>query len=457
MNTAWPWCSPAGGGSGTELSTVNVLIIGGGGREHALAWKCAQSPLAAAVFAAPGNAGTAAEPGVTNVDIAANDISALAGFAAANDVGLTIPGPEAALVAGVVDAFTAHGLRCCGPRQNAARLEGSKAFAKQFMARHNIPSAAWREFTAAEVDAAIAYVQKRGAPLVVKADGLAAGKGVVVAATVEQAVDAVRAMLSGRAFGDAGATVVVEDFVAGEEASFICIADGETVIPLAASQDHKARDAGDRGPNTGGMGAVSPAPVVTDAVAARVMETVIRPAVAGLAAEGAPYTGFLYAGLMIDDAGNPQVLEFNCRLGDPETQPLLMRLQSDLVQLCTAAAGGELGAAQTKWDARAAAGVVLAAGGYPGEVRRGDVIHGLAAAEGDGGAVKIFHAGTKLVNGETITAGGRVLCATALGATLKEAQQRAYTSAAAVQWPGMFYRADIGRRAIQREQTGEQP
>jgi len=436
---------------------VNVLIIGGGGREHALAWKCAQSPLANTVFVAPGNAGTANEPGVTNVDIAAGDIDALADFAAASHVGLTIPGPEAALVAGVADAFTARGLRCCGPRQSAARLEGSKAFAKQFMARHNIPSAKWREFTAGEVDAAIAYVQKRGAPMVVKADGLAAGKGVVVAATVQQAADAVRAMLGGRAFGDAGATVVVEDFVAGEEASFICIADGETVVPLATSQDHKARDAGDRGPNTGGMGAVSPAPVVTEAVAARVMETVIRPAVAGLKSEGAPYTGFLYAGLMIDEAGNPQALEFNCRLGDPETQPLLMRLQSDLVRLCIAAADGELGAAQAIWDARAAAGVVLAAGGYPGEVRSGDVIHGLTAAEDDDGAVKIFHAGTKLVNGETVTNGGRVLCATALGATLGEARQRAYTSAAAVQWPGMFYRADIGRRAIQREQTGEQP
>ncbi|AKM46250.1 Phosphoribosylamine-glycine ligase [Edwardsiella anguillarum] len=425
---------------------MNILIIGSGGREHALAWKAAQSPLAERVFVAPGNAGTAQEPALENIDIAATDIDALVAFALHHQVGLTIVGPEAPLVLGVVDAFRAAGLTIFGPSQSAARLEGSKAFSKDFLARQRIPTATYRNFT--EIEPALAYVREQGAPLVIKADGLAAGKGVIVAMTQEDAEAAVHDMLAGNAFGDAGHRIVVEEFLEGEEASFIVMVDGEHVLPMATSQDHKRVGDGDSGPNTGGMGAYSPAPVVSDAVHQRVMEQVIWPTVRGMAQEGAPYTGFLYAGLMISADGEPKVIEFNCRFGDPETQPIIMRMQSDLVALCLAGANGTLDRQSSAWDPRPALGVVLAAGGYPGDYRQGDVIHGLPPGSAQ---AKVFHAGTRLnAQGEVETCGGRVLCATALGEDIAEAQRNAYRLADTLSWEGGFCRRDIGYRALQR-------
>ena len=425
---------------------MNVLIIGSGGREHALAWKVAQDPRIEKVFVAPGNAGSALEAKCENVAIDVLDIEALADFAAAN-VQLTIVGPEAPLVKGVVDLFRTRGLDIFGPTAAAAQLEGSKAFSKDFLARHNIPTAAYQSFT--EVEPALAYLRERGAPIVVKADGLAAGKGVIVAETLEQAEEAVRDMLSGNAFGSAGARVVIEEFLDGEEASFIVMVDGENVLPMATSQDHKRVGDADTGPNTGGMGAYSPAPVVTDAVHQRVMDEVIYPTVRGMASEGNVYTGFLYAGLMIDASGAPKVIEFNCRFGDPETQPIMMRLQSSLVLLVEAALAKALNKVEAQWSPEPAVGVVLAAGGYPADYRKGDVINGLdAAAKLDG---KVFHAGTQLVDGQAATSGGRVLCATATGNSVADAQRKAYELAKLIDWEGMFYRSDIGYRAIERE------
>jgi phosphoribosylamine---glycine ligase len=427
---------------------MRVLVIGGGGREHALAWKLAQSQKVTEVFVAPGNAGTAGESKVTNVDIPADDIDGLLAFAQQEQVRLTVVGPEGPLVAGVVDRFTAAGLRIFGPMAEAARLEGSKAFAKDFLARHGIPTARYGNFT--EVAPALAMVRELGAPVVVKADGLAAGKGVIIAQSVEEADTAVRDMLAGNAFGEAGHRVVVEEFLDGEEASFICMVDGRRALALATSQDHKARDDGDTGPNTGGMGAYSPAPVLTPTLHARVMREVIEPTVAGLAKEGTPYTGFLYAGLMIAADGSPRVLEYNCRFGDPETQPILFRLRSDLVTLIDAALDGHLEQAHAAWDPRAALGVVLAAGGYPGSVTKGDVIQGIPEASAD---AKVFHAGTKLdEDGNVVTNGGRVLCAVALGDTVAAAQKRAYEVVGKIRWDGVYYRKDIGHRAITREQ-----
>ncbi|MDM5092940.1 phosphoribosylamine--glycine ligase [Aeromonas rivipollensis] len=428
---------------------MKVLIIGNGGREHALAWKAKQSPMVTRVFVAPGNAGTAHEGSIENVAIEATDIQALLAFAKAQQIGLTIVGPEAPLVKGVVDAFRAEGLAIFGPTATAAQLEGSKAFAKDFLARHAIPTADYQNFT--EVEPALAYLREKGAPIVIKADGLAAGKGVIVAMTLEEAEAAVRDMLSGNAFGDAGARVVIEEFLDGEEASFIVMVDGEHVLPMATSQDHKRVGDGDTGLNTGGMGAYSPAPVVTDAVHQRVMEQVIMPTVRGMAAEGNVYTGFLYAGLMIDPQGNPKVIEFNCRFGDPETQPIMLRMRSDLVELCLAACAGKLNQAEAIYDPRVAIGVVLAAGGYPGDYQQGKPISGLPVEEASG--EKVFHAGSQLAGDTIVTAGGRVLCATALGHTVAEAQQRAYQLAARIQWDGVFYRKDIGWRAIEREQA----
>ena len=426
---------------------MNILIIGSGGREHALAWKAAQSPLADRVYVAPGNAGTAREPKVENVAIAAGDIDRLLAFARERDVGLTIVGPEAPLVLGVVDAFRAAGLECFGPTKGAAQLEGSKAFAKDFLARHGIPTAAYATFTA--VEPALGYLRERGAPIVVKADGLAAGKGVIVAQTLAEAESAVRDMLAGNAFGAAGYRVVIEEFLDGEEASFIVMADGEHVLPMATSQDHKRVGDGDTGPNTGGMGAYSPAPVVTPAVHRRVMDEVILPTVRGMAAEGLPYTGFLYAGLMIMPDGAPKVIEFNCRFGDPETQPILLRMRSDLVAHCLAALDGRLDAEHAEWDPRAALGVVLAAGGYPGDYRKGDAIGGLDGL--DSADAKVFHAGTAERDGRVVTSGGRVLCATALGGSVGEAQRRAYALVDRIRWDGMNCRRDIGYRAVARE------
>lgn len=427
---------------------MNVLIIGSGGREHALAWKAAQSRDVATVFVAPGNAGTALAEGVENVDIDAMDFAALTEFASRNDVGLTIVGPEAPLVAGVVDYFRARDLRCFGPSRGAAQLEGSKAFTKDFLARHAIPSAAYQTFT--EIPPALAYIDTVGAPIVVKADGLAAGKGVILAQTLAEAKAAVEDMLAGNAFGEAGHRVVIEEFLVGEEASFIVMVDGEHVLPMASSQDHKARDDGDRGPNTGGMGAYSPAPVVTAEIAERVMQEVILPTVRGMAAEGNTYTGFLYAGLMIDGAGNSKVLEYNCRFGDPETQPIMLRLQSDLVGLCQAAVDGELDRVTAKWDSRAAVGVVMAAGGYPNFYHKGQVITGLPP--GPESDAVVFHAGTRMQGDQVLTNGGRVLCATALGETVHAAQQKAYQLVKRIHWDAVYYRNDIGYRAIAREQ-----
>ena len=427
---------------------MNILIIGGGGREHALAWKAAQSPLADTVFVAPGNGGTAQEPGVRNVDIAAEDLDGLLAFAQANQVGLTIVGPEAPLVAGLVDRFHAAGLPCFGPSQGAAQLEGSKSFTKDFLRRHGIPTAAYGSFTA--IEPALAYLRRVGAPIVVKADGLAAGKGVILAQDLATAEAAVRDMLAGNRFGAAGHRVVIEEFLTGEEASFIALVGQGQILPMASSQDHKARDDGDQGPNTGGMGAYSPAPVVTPELHERIMAEVMAPTVAGMAAEGLPYTGFLYAGLMIGADGTPRVLEYNCRFGDPETQPILMRLQSDLVALCLAALDGRLGEIQTDWDPRAALGVVMAAGGYPDAYEKGQVISGLAAAA-QVPDTKVFHAGTTRVDGQTLISGGRVLCVTALGTTVGQAQVRAYEAVDQIHWPDGFCRRDIGHRAIARE------
>ncbi|GGE52839.1 phosphoribosylamine--glycine ligase [Streptosporangium jomthongense] len=428
---------------------MNILVIGSGGREHALAWKAAQSPDADTVFVAPGNAGTAREPGIENVDLDVMDLEGLAKFAADNSVGLTIVGPEAPLVAGIVDLFEERGLRVFGPSAGAAQLEGSKAFTKDFLARQKIPTAGYGNFT--DVDQALAYVREQGAPIVVKADGLAAGKGVIVAMTLEEAENAIRDMLAGNAFGEAGSRVVIEEFLNGEEASFIVMVDGEHVLPMATSQDHKRVGDGDTGPNTGGMGAYSPAPVVTAEVHKRIMDEVIYPTVRGMAAEGHPYKGFLYAGLMIDAAGTPKVIEFNCRFGDPETQPILLRMKSDIVELCQAAIDGKLDQCSSEWDERAAVGVVLAAGGYPGSYNKGDVISGLPETETEG--EKVFHAGTTLKDGQVVTSGGRVLCATALGNTVTEARQRAYQLAEKIRWDGAFYRKDIAYRAIAREQV----
>ncbi|KRT53785.1 phosphoribosylamine--glycine ligase [endosymbiont of Ridgeia piscesae] len=428
---------------------MKILVIGSGGREHALAWKAAQSPLADKVFVAPGNAGTALEPKLENVAIGVEDIDALVGFAKTNAIGLTIVGPEVPLVIGLVDAFTAAGLKCFGPTQDAAQLEGSKAFTKDFLARHQIPSADYKTFT--EIEPALAYLQQQGAPIVIKADGLAAGKGVIVAMDLQTAEAAVQDMLAGNAFGEAGHRVVIEEFLDGEEASFIVIADGEHVLPMATSQDHKRAGDGDTGLNTGGMGAYSPAPVVSEAIHQRIMDEVILPTIKGMAAEGLPYTGFLYAGLMIMADGTPKVIEYNCRFGDPETQPIMLRMRSDLVAHCLAAIDGQLDSETTEWDPRAALGVVLAAGGYPGDYAKGRVISGLPEGECDG--EKVFHAGTAEQDGQVVTAGGRVLCATALGESVAAAQARAYQLARSISWEGVYLRNDIGYRAVAREQN----
>jgi len=428
---------------------LKILILGSGGREHAFAWKIAQLPRVRVVYVAPGNAGTALEPGVQNVDIAADDIGALLEFAKRERIDLTLVGPEAPLVLGVVDTFAAAGLRCFGPRKLAARLEGSKAFTKEFLSRYRIPTAAYATFTKATFDAA--WVRKQRAPLVVKADGLAAGKGVIICESVEEAIRSAQAMFDGQ-FGSAGDTVVIEEFLEGEEASFIAIVDGKHILPLATSQDHKRRDDGDHGPNTGGMGAYSPAPVVTPQIHQRIMREVMEPTVRGLASDGTPYIGFLYAGVMIAADGTPNVLEFNCRFGDPETQPIMMRLNSDLVALCEAALDGRLDEVDAQWDSRAALGIVLAAGGYPDAFAKADVISGLDVAAQLPG--KVFHAGTKLIDGKVTTNGGRVLCAVGLGESVSKAQAAAYALADRIQWKGVQYRRDIGFRAIEREKSG---
>jgi phosphoribosylamine--glycine ligase len=430
---------------------MNVLIIGSGGREHALAWKAAQSPLADKVFVAPGNAGTATEPGAENVSLDPMDFKALCEFCHTNKVGLTIVGPEAPLVAGVVDYFQQEGLPCFGPQQGAAQLEGSKAFTKDFLKRHQIPTAAYEVFT--EVDAAISYLKQQSLPIVIKADGLAAGKGVIIANTLQEASDTVKDMLSGNRFGDAGSRVVIEEFMLGEEASFIALVDGETALPFASSQDHKARDDGDKGPNTGGMGAYSPAPVVTPEIHARIMSEVIMPTVRGMAEEGNIYVGFLYAGLMIGADGSPKVVEFNCRFGDPEAQPVMMRLQSDLVGLCQSALKGELSGQEIAFDERPCVGVVLAAGGYPDSYGKGKVISGLDTPTRK--SQKIFHAGTRLQDGQVLTNGGRVLCATAMSDTVTEAQRLAYELVRKIDWDGVYYRKDIAYRAVEREQHAD--
>ncbi|WP_281772460.1 phosphoribosylamine--glycine ligase [Haemophilus parahaemolyticus] len=427
---------------------MNILIIGNGGREHALAWKVRQSPLADKVFVAPGNAGTALEEGIENVAISGTNLTALVQFAKENQIGLTIVGPEAPLVAGVVDAFRANGLKIFGPTQTAAQLEGSKSFAKDFLARHKIPTAEYQNFT--EVEPALAYLHEKGVPIVIKADGLAAGKGVIVAMTMQEAKDAVKDMLSGNAFGDAGSRVVIEEFLDGEEASFIVMVDGKNVEPMATSQDHKRVGEGDKSLNTGGMGAYSPAPVVTPEIHQRVMEQIIYPTVRGMAAENNVYTGFLYAGLMIMPNGQPKVIEFNCRFGDPETQPIMMRLKSDLVELCLKACDGELDQIQSEWREQAALGIVLAAEGYPNNYRKGDEISDIPS---ETATQKVFLAGVEKQGDKLLTNGGRVLCATALGNSVYKAQQSALTLAEQIQWQGRFYRRDIGYRAVAREQA----
>lgn len=428
---------------------MNILVIGNGGREHALAWKLAQSPKANHVFVAPGNAGTALEPNITNVAIAVDNIEGLMNFAKEKEVGLTVVGPEAPLVIGIVDAFQEAGLACFGPTAGAAQLEGSKAFTKDFLARHNIPTAAYGNFT--DIDEAVAYIKQQGAPIVVKADGLAAGKGVILAQTEDEAIEAVKDMLAGNAFGDAGHRVVVEEFLVGEEASLIVMVDGKNMLPMASSQDHKARDNGDQGPNTGGMGAYSPAPVLTQSVQDKAMEAIVKPTVDGMATEGNSFTGFLYAGLMIDEQGNSKILEYNVRFGDPETQPVMMRLQSDLVELIESALAGTLDQSEAKWDPRCSLGVVLAAGGYPEKYDSGDKINNLPTeASADS---KVFHAGTKEENGDVVTSGGRVLCAVGLGDTVTEAQAKAYELTRSIEWKNVYYRDDIGYRAIAREKA----
>jgi phosphoribosylamine--glycine ligase len=427
---------------------MKVLIIGSGGREHALAWKCAQSPDVNEVLVAPGNAGTAREAKVRNV-ACSSDNDALLALARAENVDLTIVGPEAPLVAGIVDAFDAAGLPCFGPSAAAAQLEGSKAFTKDFLARHKIPTGDYANFS--DLDGALAYIRKQGAPIVIKADGLAAGKGVIVAMTLEEAEAAATDMLAGNKFGDAGARIVVEEFLDGEEASFIVITDGDAILPLATSQDHKARDEGDVGPNTGGMGAYSPAPVVTPEIEARIMNEVIRPTLEGMKKDGAPYRGFLYAGLMVMADGTPKVIEFNCRMGDPETQPIMMRLQSDLAAICMATLDGSLGSLNAEWDSRAALGVVMAAGGYPAGYAKGKLISGLDAADSD--SQKVFHAGTSIDGDEVVTSGGRVLCVVGLGDSVGDAAANAYDAVDKVDWQDAYLRRDIGHRAIAREQN----
>jgi phosphoribosylamine--glycine ligase len=426
---------------------MKVLIIGGGGREHALAYKSAQNPDVKTVFVAPGNAGTQTENKLANVDIQAEDVQGLLAFALAEKIDLTIVGPEVPLVLGVVDAFQNQGLRIFGPTQAAAQLEGSKAFTKDFLARHQIPSGDYQTFT--QIEPALVYLKEKGAPIVVKADGLAAGKGVIVAMSEQEAETAIRDMLAGNAFGEAGSRVVIEEFLDGEEASFIVMVDGKNVLPFATSQDHKRVGDGDTGPNTGGMGAYSPAPVVTPAIHQRIMNEVIYPTVEGMAKEGHPYSGFLYAGLMIMADGTPKVIEYNCRFGDPETQPIMLRLRSDLVSLCMLATDSKLDQARIEFDPRAAVGVVLAAGGYPASYQKGDVISGLDAASQLAG--KVFHAGTKMIDGKVTTNGGRVLCATATGETVTAAQKNAYDLVKEINWNGVFYRHDIAYRAIARE------
>jgi len=423
---------------------MKVLIVGGGGREHALAWKAAQSKLVEQVFVAPGNAGTALEDGIENIAIGAEDIDDLLEFATKNQIGLTIVGPEAPLVAGIVDRFESNGLTIFGPSANAAQLEGSKTFTKDFLARHHIPSAAYQSFT--EVAPACEYVEQQGTPIVIKADGLAAGKGVIIVQTQEEARATIIDMLSANRFGEAGHRVVIEEFLSGEEASYICIVDGEQVLPMASSQDHKARDNGDLGPNTGGMGAYSPAPVVSAEVEARVMRDIILPTVQGMNAEGNRYRGFLYAGLMIATDGTPRVIEYNCRFGDPEAQPIMMRLQSDLAELCLAACQGELGSTSTQWDERASLGVVMAANGYPGNYAKGDLIENIPPQSMTG---KVFHAGTTSdADGSILSDGGRVLCAVGLGDNIGAAQQRAYALIEKISWDAAYFRTDIGSKAL---------
>jgi phosphoribosylamine--glycine ligase len=426
---------------------MKVLIVGGGGREHALAWKCIQSPRVTEVIVAPGNAGTALEHRVRNIAIDADDIDALVNLARSELVGLTIVGPETPLVAGIVDRFRAEDLQVFGPNASAARLEGSKAFTKSFLKRHRIPTAAYESFT--DLQAALRHIRQREAPMVVKADGLAAGKGVVVARSVDEAERAARDMLAGGAFGKAGHCIVVEDFLDGEEVSFIVVTDGRNVVPLATSQDHKARDDGDTGPNTGGMGAYSPAPVVTPELERRIMEEIVQPTLDGLRDDGIDYLGFLYAGLMIDADGAPRVLEFNCRFGDPETQPILARLKSDLVEICLATLEGRLDRVQPEWDVRAALGVVMTAGGYPGAYERGDRILGLPHTAA--GLAKVFHSGTALSGDDVVTNGGRVLCVVGLGDSVAAACDTAYGQVRQIAWPNAYYRKDIGHRAIARE------
>jgi len=426
---------------------MKILVVGGGGREHALAWSLAQSDRVESVLVAPGNAGTAAEPGVENVPVGAEDINGLLELAKTAQIDLTVIGPEAPLVAGIVDRFKKHGLRCFGPMASGARLEGSKSYTKGFLQRHNIPTAGYASFS--DIDDALAHVETCTIPTVIKADGLAAGKGVIIAHSREEAIDAVRLVMSDRAFGDAGNEVVIEDFLAGEEASFMAIIDGDDILPLATSQDHKARDDGDKGPNTGGMGAYSPAPVIDDAMAERVMADVMRPTVDGLKKDGEHYTGFLYAGLMVGEDGVPRVLEFNCRMGDPETQPILFRLKTDLVDLIEAALDGKLSDVNADWDPRPSLGVVLAAGGYPDSYNKGDVISGLDADSSED--LKIFHAGTKATGDGVVTNGGRVLCAVALGNNIAEAQAKTYRLVDQISWENVYYRRDIGYRAVIRE------
>ncbi len=423
---------------------MKILIVGSGGREHALAWKARQSDQVSKVFVAPGNAGTALEHGIENVNIKANDISGLVEFAKQNQIELTIIGPEVPLVNGIVDEFQKFGLNCFGPTAQAAQLEGSKSFCKNFMARHNIPTAEYQTFTDQQL--AINYIQEKGAPIVVKADGLAAGKGVIVAQTEQQAIDAIEDMLAGNVFGDAGHRVVIEEFLEGEEVSFIVIADGKQALPMATSQDHKARDNGDLGPNTGGMGAYSPAPLVTEGLHKKIMDEIIEPTLSGLINDGTPYTGFLYAGLMISKRGDIKVLEYNCRFGDPETQPIMMRLKSDLSALCLAALNQKLDQITTEWDTRASLGVVMASGGYPETYQKGYTIHGLPDTETTD--TKVFHAGTQLKNNEIVTSGGRVLCACALGDNIAQAKNQAYELVNQIHWQDAFYRTDIGDKAI---------
>jgi phosphoribosylamine--glycine ligase len=425
---------------------MKILIVGGGGREHALAWKVNQSPLVDAVYVAPGNAGTESEPGICNVNIAAGNTIELVDFAVRSGIDLTIIGPEDPLVDGIVDRFQDAGLKCFGPSKKASQLEGSKTFTKEFLERHSIPTAAYKSFT--ELSPALEYLAAAELPVVIKADGLAAGKGVIIAESREQGKSAITDMLAENRFGQAGNKVVIEEFLQGEEASFICMVDGKNVLEMASSQDHKAAYNGDTGPNTGGMGAYSPAPVVDAAMHKAIMDQVIRPTVTGLAAEGIPYTGFLYAGVMIGGDGVPRVLEYNCRFGDPETQPIMMRLQSDLVEHCLSALAGELDQETAVWDSRAALGVVIAANGYPGAYRSGDIIRGLNIENRSDS--KIFHAGTRYEEGAVITSGGRVLCATALGPQIEDAHRLAYELARSIHWEGCWYRDDIGYRAIGR-------